>query len=191
MKVLLGALAIASAAAGFVAVSIAPASALTCSIGNVAYALDTATAVLCGSGNPDYSVGPGGLAAETFFGIEYYLADKTDGPDGTGLITFTDPPTSGESSPGTWVISDPTGIASQVVIVLKQANSFAAFLISGISGTWTTAGPGGSTMALSHGDVWYKPSETEVIPLPASLPLLLGGLAGLGVIGRMRKRKAV
>ena len=32
--------------------------------------------------------------------------------------------------------------------------------------------------------------QTEVIPLPASLPLLLGGLGGLGMLGRRRRAAA-
>jgi hypothetical protein len=191
MRSLLCAAALACGVAGFVALSTAPASALTCSTGNVTYTLNFATDSFCGSGQPDYSADSGtGIVDFDFFGTEHVLASKTDGPDGDGAITFTNAPTSGETAPATWAISDPTGIASQIVLVLKQANSYAAFLISGTSGTWSTSGPGRSVNGLSHADIWYKPGNTEVIPLPASLPLFLAGLGGLGFLGWRRRAAA-
>ena len=120
--------------------------------------------------------------------MEYTLAFKSDEPGkGTQAITFTDPPTPGESEPATWAISDPSGIASQVGIGFKQANEYGAFLLSSLDGLWSIEGPGGSTNDFSHADIWYKPDGMQVIPLPASLPLLLAGLAGLGVVTRKRR----
>ncbi len=58
------------------------------------------------------------------------------------------------------------------------------------SGTWTTSGPGNSSMGLSHATAWVVPGGTStVIPLPAALPLLLAGLGAFGVV-RQVKRKA-
>ncbi len=49
-----------------------------------------------------------------------------------------------------------------------------------ISGTFTTTATNGSTITLRIG------SEPAVIPVPATLPLLLGGLLGLGLVARRR-----
>jgi hypothetical protein len=126
----------------------------------------------------------------------WILADKSNEVAGDQKITFTDNPTNGEAVVATWAITDWSAIASKVVVTLKQANGFAAFLLGdGIvtSGTWGTdkgLNPQGELKALnglSHGSIYYIPGTTTAVPLPAALPLLLAGLGGLGLIGWRRK----
>ena len=154
----------------------------------VFYQLSSATDVQCFSSDNDE-----GTTLDVF-GMTYTLGDKEgDEGGGDGTVFFTDAPTAGETAPGSWAVDTNLGggeALASLVIVLKQANSFAAFLIEDgiLSGDWQTAGPGDSTMGLSHASAWYKLGNgTTVIPLPASLPLLLAGLGGLGYLGWRRR----
>lgn len=170
----------AAAFAGFVALS-QPASAITCGSGGSAatYTLTENDGETCvPGGNPPFN---GDLLSLEFPGMtamDYTFAYKLEGGvvSGDGAITFTDPPTIGDLS-GDWTLS---GLAEQTVIILKAGNSAAAFLVSDLTGTWT------SSKELSNASVWYK-GDVNIIPLPASLPLLLAGLAGLGLLTRRRR----
>ena len=112
------------------------------------------------------------------------LADKTDdGKDHTegGFSQF---------GAGTWSILNPLGYKS-VLVVLKQSNSFAAFVLdtkAALSGTWATKGPGKSIGDLSHASIYFagEPAPAPV-PLPAGAALLPVGLAALAVLRRRRK----
>jgi hypothetical protein len=158
----------------------ANAATLGCSIGagsdSVSYTLGSATQVECVSGND----------SGTFFGISgFLLGDKEPGNTGDQNVFFTDVPTAGETSPGTWAISIAPGtIANSIVVVLKQSNSYAAFLVDSLSGNWTTAGPSNSLMDLSHASVWYS---STVIPLPPAALLFGTALAGVGFMSRRKK----
>lgn len=78
-----------------------------------------------------------------------------------------------------------------VLVTLKQANGFAAFLLDtseALAGTWLTAGPGKSVGGLSHASVYYAGdvAPPPQVPLPASAALL--GL-GVGALALLRRRK--
>jgi hypothetical protein len=80
--------AVASVLVGYVALSTAPASAITC--GKVTYTLNTFTDSACGdSNNPNYSEGPDGIVTETFNlgGMEmgFVLASRRMAVTATGL----------------------------------------------------------------------------------------------------------
>lgn len=199
MRSLLGAAAIACAAFGFVGLSVAPASAVTGTCQDDKFliqlsdvAANNASNVFCGTGNPDYS--GGAPVTETFFGMDYTLSFKSDEAKGDGKITFTDMPVDENASDLSWAISDPAGIASQVIIGFKQSGLYAAFLLSSNSGSWSItklhkSDPNKNKIIndYSHVDIWYKPSGVTSVPLPASLPLVLAGMAGLGIFGWRRR----
>ncbi len=157
----------------------------------VNYTLASATDSLCVSNANDTNTIDSSFSM--FSNTGWILGDKAgDESGGDGVIFFTDSPTAGETSPGSWAINlDAFALASQVVVTLKQADSFAAFLVDATSGTWTTAGPGGSAMGLSHGSVYYladgRNPGPPPVPLPAALPLLLSAFGGLGFFGWRRR----
>lgn len=159
-----------------------PSQAATCAAGGVTFTLDTSSGASCFAGNDLNTID----SAFVMFGLDgWVLGDTTGNAVGDGTIVFTDEPTSGESNPGTWAIAGT--LYEQIVVVLKQANAFAAFLIpEGItSGTWSTVGPGGSTMGLSHASLYHN--GLAIVPVSPAILFLGTALLGLGALGRRRK----
>ena len=139
------------------------------------YSLSDATDAECFSGNDTNQIDKD----FSLFGMTgWILAHKNDKPDGDQKITFTDAPGNGTQS-GDWAVS---GLADKTVITLKAGNGFGAFLLDkpGLSGLWETG------KGLSHASIYYIGTPSEV-PLPAAGLLLLGGLGGLGLVGRRRR----
>ena len=116
------------------------------------------------------------------------LAAKAgDESGGDGNVSFVAGPTN-FGSPN-WSLSNPNNY-SEIFITLKQANSFASFLLDttmALSGLWSTSGPGNSLQGLSHASVYYRGTPPSVVPLPAGVVLMLTALGGLGLA---RRRKA-
>lgn len=175
-----------------VAIQAVPASAvvLCASPSNplVGYGLDPASDGACFDGNDTNTITP---TFSLFDQTGWVLADKSDdASSGDQSIVFTTAPVSQVGAPlpppfPDWAISAiPTG--TDVVVTLKQAESFAAFLVTATSGQWGTAGPGLTLNDLSHASIYYN-GAGAVVPLPASVLLLLSGLAGLGLVGFRRR----
>lgn len=184
-------------AASILALACGGAQAATCTqLGNnpkqnVTYTLtqgspDAVKAVSCYDGNDTNTID----AAFSFGGqTGWTLADKTDNDgeyvDG-GFATFSGSPDF------SWSVLNPLGY-EYVMVTLKQASSFAAFLLdpaTALSGVWMTKGPGDDVGALSHASVYFAGDPAPApVPLPAGAALLPAGLAALAVLRRRRKAR--
>jgi hypothetical protein len=129
--------------------------------------------------------GPGNVSGnnDAVNQLGYVTLDKSDDAlTGAvpGILNFS-PPASGTS--GTWSFT-PNALYKSYVLALKSGDGqlepvWAAFSLSGTSGNWSiTGGP----QQLSHANLY-----AQVVPIPAALPLMLGALAGLGLIARRKK----
>ena len=121
---------------------------------------------------------------DIFGSAGWLLGDKVgDEGGGDGNVAFDNAPL--EFDDGVWSLTLASGFtASDIFVVLKQANSFAAFLLDinePYQGFWSTLGPSTSVQDLSHASVYYKPGEPAPIPLPAAGWLLIAALGGLAV----------
>jgi hypothetical protein len=189
---------ISAAAALAVVLSAGASAAVTC--GAVTYSLTqtvgTPTAAGCGSGGAGGNDTPSNVNALSPGGFgDWTLGDKSDG-GGDQTVTFGSPkPATGQTA---WSILNPNGYA-QILVTLKQANSFTAWLLDmsgSLSGTWSTVGPGKSTNAISHASVFYRGATTPPLPPPPPIPLpaagwpMLAGLGGLVAAGRWRATSA-
>ncbi|MEX0282396.1 MAG: VPLPA-CTERM sorting domain-containing protein [Arenibacterium sp.] len=148
----------------------------------------------------------GGLTG--LFGITdwSFLAKKDIG----GGLSGTDIGLSvtGGSTAGSWSVdAGALDAYDSVTIVLKASNSFAAYLYqpgsdAGSSGSWATdafTNKQGKVQALSHLSIYTSGVCDPInqvcgppvgqVPIPASLPLMMGALGIVGVVAR-RRRKA-
>ncbi|GAA0293357.1 VPLPA-CTERM sorting domain-containing protein [Rhodovulum strictum] len=182
-----------TAAAAVAAVVMAgAASAATCSFGNVSYTVNQGSpdAVLdkfCASGNDTNTI----TDSYTLFSMAgWTLGDKTDDATaGDGNVSFALFELDDDNDDGVlnWELLNPFGY-QYVALTLKQANSFAAFLLDTtkpLVGTWSTSGPGNSKDGLSHGSAYYN-GEPNLVPLPAAGWLLLAGIGGLAALRRKK-----
>lgn len=108
--------------------------------------------------------------------------------EGTNIGLTLDPDTGG--APGSWKVNAGSlTVFDYIAIVLKQGNTWAAYLFDGAipeEGRWSSVAFDQSG-GLSHFSIYTGPRIAEV-PLPAAGFLLLGALGGLGIASRRRKR---
>lgn len=193
----------AAVAAVTLTIGATTASALTCTFGRNAnqtttYSLSANSAEACGVGNDSVSA-LGAITGVFAAPPAWTLAFKTDSSvGGTHPLTgsFTGTGLSLERSrEGSWTISS-FPVLTQIAIVLKAGNNFAAFLLTpfGTTGNWTTS------RNLSHASIYYRscaagalacgeppPPPPPPVPLPAAGWMLLAGLGGLAALRRRRK----
>lgn len=77
-------------------------------------------------------------------------------------------------------------IYDQMVVMLKQGNTFAAYLFDGgigTGGTWESFAFDTNARDLSHMSI-YARGDMSVVPLPAAGFLLIGALGGLAMLRR-------
>ncbi len=188
----------AFAIAGALALSAQAADALSCSASGVNFTL---TQTYAPYGDPlKVDCFPGANDSNTIdsnfslfnvkgwtLGEKYSIGeDGQPSVSGDMNVSFSLAPTNGGGP--LWTVSNSKGYSS-IVLVLKQANAFAAFLLDTnykLAGTWKTEGPGQSTYGLSHASVYYTRLPSAV-PLPATGLLILGGMGALAAFRARRK----
>ncbi|WP_257883639.1 VPLPA-CTERM sorting domain-containing protein [Roseobacter insulae] len=155
-------------------------------------AANDANHVECSAGNPSYNTGK-----RFFFDMEYQLSYKSDGSDkADSYVTFSNSLLDNNAADNDWSLNVPALVES-VILLFKQSNGYAAFLVSGTSGTWDISkynkngcdklGCYETKNDYSHVDIWYKLGDATPVPLPAAGWMLLAGLGGLGAMRRLRK----
>jgi hypothetical protein len=139
------------------------------------------------------------VPTQMLFGMTGWIgASATDEPGGPFgdqniIITETGDNNGGAFTP-TWDLDLKGATFDKIMITIKQANSYAAFLIdqtvgqtaSGFAGTWGTVQNNPSN-DISHMTAWYIGRTPPPIPLPAAGWLLISGVAGLAAYGCKRR----
>lgn len=133
-----------------------------------------------------------GTASTGIFGHDdwSFLAkdEKADGVAVDGLsFTIGDASTAGMD--GTWSWDGP--LYDEMVLVLKQGATFAAYLFEDasdiVSGEWMTTSAFDLTAGdLSHMSIYGRMSDVPPVPVPAAGFLLVAGLGGLAALRRRK-----
>lgn len=130
---------------------------------------------------------------------DWEFLDKIDNETPTSLLfTITDDDGTatglGEQT-GDWSILNPE-VGKTYALAFKGATFFAAYVVSGFSGTWSMeaiTNKGGQTPDLSNASLFSRDTDggaTGEIPLPAGMPLMLAGLGAFAFLARRKARKA-
>ena len=192
MKSLLRVVAVSTAMIGFVGISALPASAVTTNCPGTAvttdreFQMDTNPATTC------LSFGPGNISGnpntDPFLQAcaGWMLVDQDNNNNEMDHLFSI---TGNGTLAGTFSF---TGAVEgfKYALGLKSGNGqldpdYAIFGLNGAtSGSWSILN---GNQTLSHANLYKMAVETAAIPLPASLPLLLAGLGGLGVVSRKRR----
>lgn len=137
------------------------------------------------AGDADSTGDPLGLFGFTDW-VQIGKKEKNKAATGSIGLSFTT--TNTDPLTGSWSVAagsfDPY---ARIAIILKQSNTFAAYLFNepvGISGTFDMQAFGQQDGDISHLSVYS--SGTSVVPLPAAGWMLIAGLAGIVAAGRKR-----
>lgn len=175
------------------------AEAATCSLTDV----QTSTACI-GAQAVDGTIGPNGSPDPTdIAGLggfsDWSFVEKVEGDSFIGttikLTTLDGLRFSGDDDQksGFWEIINANPLKTYA-LALKGGTEFAAYVLSGTDGGWTTAAltvPANNQHGLSNAVLFSRDAAPSgVIPVPAGLPLLLTALGFGGLIGRRRRRSA-
>ncbi len=154
-----------------------------CQTTSVVISTDCVGAFLQSTGQPTASE----LNAALLGGYDdWSRVDAIDGDKPTSVF-FTI--TGIDAKSGTWEILNPEP-GKMYALSLKGSTQWAAYLLSGFSGTWFTTDlntPSGNQPDLSNAVLFHRVGEPGVVPLPAAGWLLLAGVGGLAA---MRRKKS-
>lgn len=166
---------------------------------NAVFYLETSSVTACETGNDTNTID---ADYELFGKTGWLLQDKT-GENLTGSPEFTKFEENALSpsifktfgaityefkSGGAWELGNATPKPQHIAITLKDANGFAAFLLSSSvlpqAGTWGTTKELENGQAISHASVY----TVGVVPLPAGIWMIAAAFGGLGVAARYKKK---
>ncbi len=160
------------------------AQAATCTFGSDPSTSDVVSSTACIGANDHPS---GLLAASDIANLggfsDWSLVGKSDASETSPYFAIVD---FGATS-GTWKIPNPDA-GKTYALSLKAGNSFAAYVLSGFSGDWTTnalTNSKGEPQDLSNAVLFSR--GVSAIPLPAAGWLMIAGLGGLAAVGRRRR----
>jgi len=140
-------------------------------------------------GNDDLASVKSAIFTSTSQNVDISLYDKSDSAPVLSVITGNP---SNPNKEGTWNVLDDSVFISYLTV--KASNRFTLYAYSPAvnSGDWSTANilnKNGKQQDLSHLSLWTAPQSSEV-PEPSSLALIGGGLTGLAILSKRRKRTA-